>query len=199
MNHALDFVLPADQRVDFAVFCELVKVLRELFKRRSFLVLLDGLFVFSRALTCFQRLRRVTLFDAVRDEIHHVQTGHALLVQVVNSVRILFAKNGDQNVCAGNFLLAIPGRLHMHDGALNDTLETKRRLGINIVTSGHLRCVVLDEIGKRLPQVIDIGGTRTQHFGRTWVVKQCKQQVFNSDELVALLAGLDKGHVQADF
>src|SRR3989344_4528880 len=31
------------------------------------------------------------------------------------------------------------------------------------------------------------------------VIEQCKQQMLHGDELVALLTGLNKGHVQADF
>ncbi len=87
----------------------------------------------------------------------------------------------------------------MHDGALDDALETQRRLGVHIVGSGDLRGVVLDEVGQRLAQIIHIGRTGTQHFGSAGVVKQCKQQMFHGDELMALLARFHKGHVQADF
>ena len=40
---------------------------------------------------------------------------------------------------------------------------------------------------------------RAQHLGCAGVIEQCKQQMLHGDELVALLAGLNKGHVQADF
>ena len=50
-----------------------------------------------------------------------------------------------------------------------------------------------------LAQIIDIGRACAQHFGSTGVVQQGQQQVFHGDELVALLSGLDEGHVQANF
>jgi len=87
----------------------------------------------------------------------------------------------------------------MHDGALNDALKTQRGLGVNVICSSDLGRVVLDEVTQRLAQIIDIGRACTQHFGSTWVVQQGQQQVFHGDELVALLPGLDEGHVQADF
>ena len=114
-------------------------------------------------------------------------------------MRILLAEDGDQHIGAGDFLLAVAGGLHMHDGALDDALKAQRRLGIDIIGTGHLRRVVLDEIGQRLAQVIDVGRAGTQNFGRTRVVQQGKQQMLHRDELVALLAGLDERHVQTDF
>jgi hypothetical protein len=44
-----------------------------------------------------------------------------------------------------------------------------------------------------------IATTGTQCLCGGWVVQQRKQKVFNRDELVALLPGFDKGHVQTDF
>ncbi len=135
----------------------------------------------------------------MRDEVHHIKTGDALLVEVINGVRIFFAKDGDQHIGAGDFLLAVTGGLHVHDGALDHALETQRGLRIDVVGTGNLRGVVLDEIRQRLAQVIHIGRACAQHFGRAGIVKQGKQQVLHGDELVALLARFDKGHVQADF
>jgi len=87
----------------------------------------------------------------------------------------------------------------MHDGALDNALETQCGLGINVIITGNLRGVVLDKVGQRLTQVIHIGRTCAQDFGSAWVVEQGQQQVLHGDELVALLAGLYKGHVQANF
>jgi hypothetical protein len=38
-----------------------------------------------------------------------------------------------------------------------------------------------------------------KHLGGAGVVQQREQQVFDRDEFVPLLPGLDKGHMQADF
>ena len=78
-------------------------------------------------------------------------------------------------------------------------LKAQRGLGIDVVRSRHLRRVVLDKCRQGLAQIVDVGGTGPQYFGRAGVVQQSEQQVFYGDELVALLARLDKGHMQADF
>jgi hypothetical protein len=199
LDHALDLVLAADQRVDLAVLGGLVEVLGELLQRR-------GLFVLSRrpprlglAFAGLVGSGGSLLLDAVGDEVDHVQAGHALLVQVVHGVRVLLAEDGHQHVGAGDFLLAVAGGLHVHDGALDHALETQRGLGVHLVGAGHLRRVVLDEVGQRLAQVVDVGRAGAQHLGRAGVVQQGQQQVLHRDEFVALLPGLDEGHVQADF
>ena len=50
-----------------------------------------------------------------------------------------------------------------------------------------------------LAQVVDVRRAGAQHLGRRRVVEQRHQQVLDGDEFVALLAGLDERHVQADF
>jgi hypothetical protein len=50
-----------------------------------------------------------------------------------------------------------------------------------------LRRVVLDEVGQRLAQVVDVREHAAQHFGRAGIVQQGQQQVLHGDELVALL------------
>ena len=199
LDRALDLVVAPDQRVDLAVLGSLVQVLGVLLQRRRLLVALTTtLFAFCGAVS-LGGLWRLTLLDAVGDEIHHIEAGNALLVQVVHRVRVFLAKDGDEHVGAGDFLLAIARGLHVHDGALDDALEAQRGLGVHLVGASHLGGVVFDEVGQRGPKVVDVGRTRAQHFGCAGVIKQCKQQMLHGDELVALLAGLNKGHVQADF
>ena len=199
LDGALDLVLAADQRVDLAVLGVLVQVDGELLQRRGLLALLTALaFALTAALLAFGRLggfRRVALADAVGNEVDHVQPRHALLVQVVHGVRILFAKDRHQHVGAGDFLLAVARALHVHDGALDHALEAQRGLRVHVVVAGDLGRVVLDEVGERLAQVVDVGRAGAQHFGGARVVQQREQQVLDGDELVALLARLDKGHV----
>ena len=173
--------------------------MRELLQRRGFFGLFGTFLVFCSAFAGLGRLGRVGFLDAVSDEIHHIQARDALLMQVVHSVRVFFAKYRHQHIGTGDFFFAIAGGLHMHDGALDNALKTQRRLGVHVIIACNLRCVVLDEIGQRLSQVIHIGRACAQNFSGTGVVEQGQQQMLHGDELVALLAGLDKGHVQADF
>ncbi len=176
-----------------------LRLLRELVERRA---LAFALFLFALAAVAFvglRRLRRVGLLDAVRDEVDHVQTRDALLVQVVHRVRILLAEDRDQHVRAGHFLLAAAGGLHVHDRALDHALEPERGLRVDLVGTAHRRRVLLDELDQALAQVVDVRRARSQHFGCRWIVQQRHQQVLDGDELVALLARLDERHVQADF
>ena len=151
------------------------------------------------ALAALGGLGRIALLDAVGDEVHHVQARHALLVQVVHGVRVLLAEDRHQHVGAGDFLLAVAGGLHVHDRALDHALEAQRRLGVHLVGARHRGRVVLDEVGQRLAQVVDVGAAGAQHFGRAGIVQQGQQQVLHGDELVALLTRFHEGHVQADF
>ena len=146
-----------------------------------------------------RRLGRVALLDAVGDEVDDVEARHALLVQVVDGVRILLAEDRDQHVGAGDFLLAAAGRLHVHDRALDHALEAERRLRVDLVGAADGRRVLLDEAEQALAQVVDVGRAGAQHLGGRRVVEQRHQQVLDGDEFVALLACLDERHVQADF
>ncbi len=201
LDHALDLVLAADQRIDPSFARQLVQVLRELVERRALAV--TGLFLLAlaaaTALVALRRLRRIALLDAVGDEVHHVQPRHALLVQVVHGVRILLAEDRHQHVGAGDFLLAAAGALHMHDRALDHALKAERRLRVDLFIAADRRRVFLDEVDQALAQVFDVGSAGAQHLGRRRVVQQREQQVLHGDELVALLACFDKRHVQTDF
>ena len=133
------------------------------------------------------------------DEVDDVEARHALLVQVVDGVRVLLAEDRDQHVRAGDFLLAAAGGLHVHDRALDHPLEAQRGLRVDLVRAPDRRRVFLDELQEALAQVIDVGGTGAQHLRGRRVVEQRHQQVLDGDEFVSLLACLDERHVQADF
>jgi len=110
-------------------------------------------------------------------------------------MRILLAEDRHQYICTGHFLLAVRRRLHVHDRALDHTLEAERRLGVDLARAGHGRGVVTDEIGQGLAQVVDIDRACTQDFSGRGIVEERKQQVLHGNELVPCLSGFDKGHV----
>ncbi len=87
----------------------------------------------------------------------------------------------------------------MHDGTLDHALKAQSRLGVHLFGACDLGRVVLDEIAQSFAQIIDVGCASAQHFGGAGVVQQSQQQVLNRNEFVALLTGLNKGHVQTDF
>ena len=83
----------------------------------------------------------------MRNVVHHVQARNALLVQIVNRVRVFFAKNCYQDIGTNDFFFATASGLHMHDGALNHTLKTQGRLCVNFFCASHLRRIVCNESG----------------------------------------------------
>ena len=87
----------------------------------------------------------------------------------------------------------------MHDGPLDHTLEPQGGLRIHLVHTANRGGVFLDELREALSQVIAVGRTSAQNLRGRGVVKQCHEQVLDSDEFMALLARLDKRHVQTDF
>ena len=179
LDHALDLVLTADQRIDLAFLGLRIEVDRELLERRSLLALVGGArFLAGLGSRAFGRLgavRRVALANAVRDEVHHVQACHALLVQVIDRMRILFAEDRNQHIGTGHFLLAIARGLHVHDGALDHALKTQRGLRVDFIGPRHGGRVVLDEVDQRCTQVVDVGRAGTQNLRRTRVVQQGQQ------------------------
>ena len=141
MNDALEFAATSDQRVNLALQGQRVKVDGVVIERSG------GVWRIAFCLTfCFGARRAgLHLADPVRDEINHVQPGDFLLLQVINGVRVLLAENGDQNIGAVDFLLA--GGLHVENGALDDPLETQRRLRVNVFFAFHRGRVFGDKSG----------------------------------------------------
>ena len=201
LHDPLDLGLAADQGIDLAVTRELVQVLGELVQRRTlalgFSIL--PLSLGGMPILALGRLRRFALLDAMGNEVHHIEPGDPLLMQVINRMRVLLAKDRHQHIGAGHFLLAAASGLDMHDGALDDALEPKGRLGVNLLDPANGRRVFLDELPETLAQVVEVGRTGTQYLSGGRVVQQGHQQMLDGDEFMALLARFDKRHMQADF
>ncbi|OQA30604.1 MAG: hypothetical protein BWY57_02757 [Betaproteobacteria bacterium ADurb.Bin341] len=190
LDHALQFVVAADQRIDLALQCQDIEIEGVLLKRAGRVLVVFGL-------PFGAYLGLPDLADAVGDVIDHVEPGDALPLQEEHGMRILLAENGDQDIGAIDFFLA--GRLDMQNGALNDPLEAERRLGIDVIVAADNGCVLADKLAQILAQSVDFGAAGAQRFGSGRVVQQGEQKVLNRDELMALLPCLDKGQVQADF
>jgi len=87
----------------------------------------------------------------------------------------------------------------VQDRALDDALETERRLGIDFLGTRDRGGVRGDEVSERFPQFLDVGSARAQHFRGRRIVQQREQQVLDGDELMPLLARLYERHVETDF
>jgi len=85
LHHTLDFQFTANQRIDLAVFRELVQVLRELRKRRF--LLRSRVFRFGiRVAAGLRGVTRIRLRNAMRDEIDDVEARYSLLLQVIDGM-----------------------------------------------------------------------------------------------------------------
>ncbi len=193
LDDALELVLAADQRIDLAGLGERDQVDRVGVERA--LRLAAVLVVALRFLLFLLLLRR--LGDAVRDVVDDVQARDAALVQEIDGVRFLLAEDRDQHVGAGDFLLA--RGLDVQDRALDDALEALRGLRVGVRMRRQARRVLLDEVGQDAAQLVQVHAAGLQDLGRGRVVQHREQQVLDGDELVLLLPGLDKGHVEGDF
>ena len=133
----------------------------------------------------------------MRNEIDDIQPRYALLMKKIHRMRVFFAVNRHQHISTGHLFFS--RRLDVQDGALNNPLKTQRRLSIDLTITGDDGRVLLDEFGKRFFQFVDFGRARFQHFLCRWILQQGEQQMLDCNELVALLPGFDKCHVEADF
>ena len=143
--------------------------------------------------------RGARLGDAMGNEVHHVEAGHALLVQEVDGVGVLLAEDGHEHIGPGDLLLAVGGGLDMHDGPLNDPLKAKCGLGVDIVGALNDGRVLGDVAREGLAQDIHVDCAGPKDVCRGWVVEQGQEQVLHGDEFMTLLAGFHKGHVETDF
>jgi hypothetical protein len=169
LDDALEFLVTADQRVDLALQRQSVEVDRVLLQRAGFGFFTVGFnFALGSGLGLLWHLA-----DAMRDVIHYIQAGDALFLQEIHRVRILFAIDRDQHVGAIDFLLA--RGLDMQDGALDDALESERRLRVDVVLAGNGRRMLVDEIGEVLAQRIGLGTAGAQRLGGGRIVDQCQQ------------------------
>ncbi len=193
LDHALQFLVAPDQRVDLALQGQGVEVDRVLLERAGF-ILFAG---FALGLRLRRGLLLRYLADAMRDVIHDIQPGDPLFLQEIDRMRVFFAVNGDQHVGTIDFLFA--RRLNVQDGTLNHPLEAQGRLRVDVVFTGDAGRVLIDEFAEILPQQVNFGTAGTQGVGSRGIVQQGQQQVLDRDEFVAFLARLDEGHVQADF
>ena len=143
--------------------------------------------------------RGARLGDAMGNEVHHIEAGHALLVQEVDGVGVLLAEDGHEHIGPGDLLLAVGGGLDMHDGPLNDPLEAQRGLGVDVVGALDDRRVLGDVASQGFAQDIHVDCAGPKDVCRRWVVEQGQEQMLHGDELMTLLAGFHKGHVETDF
>ncbi|MNK55171.1 hypothetical protein D3C87_741790 [compost metagenome] len=153
LDDAFDFVLATDQGIDAARKRGGVQVGGVLVQRRlaRFALLFTiGLLLFLHGGGLHLRL----FGNAMRQEVDDIEPCHALLLQVVHGMRVLFAEYGHQHVRAGDRLLAGASSGHMHDRALDHALKTQRRLRVDFGAARDHRRVFRNELAQVAAQVV---------------------------------------------
>ena len=141
LNRPFDFEFAADQRIDFAVDCQLIEVCGVFLQSAGvgFSIRIErGIDVFLDTLT--GQLRH-----AMCDVIHDIESCDVLKPQEVHGLRLFLAENRHQYVAAGDFLLA--AGLYVEDRALQHALEAERGLDIALFSIEHQWCRLVDEFG----------------------------------------------------
>ena len=104
---------------------------------------------------------------------------------------LALGEDRDEHIGARHFFA--PGRLHMDHRSLDDALEARRRLGILIIARHQVAEFIVDVIGDRLAQCVEIDVARAHHSRRIRVVDQCQQEVLQGRIFVMALIGAASG------
>ena len=98
-------MIPAYQRINFTCLCLLIKISRIFIKRLGIIFSFFGT-VFSTALFRLFLLFGRILGNTMRYVIDDIETGNVLLVQKINRLRILLAKDGNKYIGTRHFFFA---------------------------------------------------------------------------------------------
>ncbi|MCY1410751.1 hypothetical protein D3C76_1354550 [compost metagenome] len=110
------------------------------------------------------------LGDSMSDVVHHIDSGHALLLEQKDGLALLFTENRHQHVGASDFTLA--RALYVKDSTLQDTLETQGWLGFAIlVVEGDQWRGGVDELLQVVLEFVEVGAACTQHGGGCLVIQ----------------------------
>ncbi len=198
LDGAHDLVMAADERVDAARLRLLVEVHAVGVERILRLLLILAL-VGRVALLVYAAhapgIRHARAFgNAVRDELHRVETGHLLLLQEIGRVAFPFREDGDENVGARHLF---PARgLDVHDRAVDDALEARRRLRFRRTLDEERRQFVVEILGQPRAQRVDVDGAGAHNGRRVPVIEQRQEQVLERRVLVMALVGVFQSAVK---
>ena len=127
LDHPLDLVLTADQRINPALAGLLVQVGCVAFQWFGMAAFLAS-FIMGRLIMTLRILGTLNPGDPVGHKVDHINAGNALFLQDIYCLAFLLAENCDQYVSPGYFFLT--RGLHMKHRPLQYPLETQSRLGL---------------------------------------------------------------------
>ena len=197
LDRALDFRLTSDERIDAALARLVVEIDAIGFERVGALLddLLGILFLLVGAAHRLGLAHARALGDAVTHVIHGIEPRHVLFLEEIDGMAFALREERDEHIGACHLVPA--GILHMQHGALHDTLETGRGLGVLAVLDRECREILVDIFGERGAQGVEIDIARAHHLRGVRVVDEREQQVLERGVFVMALTGEPYGPVQS--
>eukprot|EP01132_Coremiostelium_polycephalum_P016380 gene16379-biopygen8373 len=198
LRHALNFQLTPHQRIDPPLARQFVEVagisVQRVARRRR----LTALVILHILLTFRVIAMPRHLGNAMGDVVDDINTGNALLLEQEHSLAFLLAEDRHEHIGPCDFALA--GALYVENGTLQYPLEAQGWLGLAVlVMNGDQRRGGVDKLLQVMLEFVEIGTTRTQYGGGSFVIQKCQQQVFDGHEFMTLRTGLLEGKIEGDF
>ena len=131
------------------------------------------------------RAGRRRVAAAVRDRAQQRQPIDALLAQEVGGVALFFLQQEHQQRAAFDLLRA--GRCGVHDGPLDDAIETERRFRLDRLPPGHRRERLLEHFFEIALERLEVDAAARQDLARLRIVDHRVQQVLEADDVVAAI------------
>src|SRR5580698_6185302 len=107
---------------------------------------------------------------------------------------LLFAEDCHQHVDHADFFLA--AGLNVEHGALQDALETQRRLHLTLLAQRQARRIGLNMLFEIRAQTFQVGTAALEYLAHLWRIEDGEQQMLDRQEFMARTAGLMKGLIK---
>ena len=195
LDHALELVGAADQRIDLAVARALREIDAEALERVRDRSVFGAVVLDAGRAALDRRAARIDLRHAVRDVVDDVEPRDALLLEQVHRVRVALAEHRRDHV-AGRHLLAAGG-LDVHRRALEHALERERLIGAGLLALGQLVDLLVEEALEIAAQLLDVAAALGDDIGAARIIEDRQQQVLERQVLVAAAAHVVDGALES--
>ena len=186
-NGARQFLIPSHQRINPA-FARPRREVRRVQLKRILFLFLPFLSILGHAFGA------AALFQPVRNEGEHIQTFHALPLQIIAGVALLFFHDGNQQIA--KLHLRAPGRTDMAHGAIQYALHGFRLHDVQTAFLRQRRKLRSKELFQLLPQQVGAGAAAFQNQLSGMIEGKGKKKMFHRQQLVPAALHFGNGAAQ---